>query len=61
MHRTIAKLMMSLVIVASLGGCVAGPQPMTVLLPTYSFHRDEIGAEDQSVPIKADVVAAAEP
>lgn len=61
MSRTLAKWTMGLVVATSLGGCVAGPQPMTVLMPTYSFHRDEIGADEDVTPIKPDVVAAAEP
>ena len=61
MRRTLLKLTIAVFAVTALDGCAAGPQPMTVLMPTYSFNRDVMDSDSGAAPIKADIVAAAEP
>ncbi len=43
-----------------LSGCGAAPEPLTILLPNYSVHRDGVDTAADAQPIHFDPVAAAE-
>ena len=61
MLRTLKMLALSLLMTGGLLGCSAAPEPLTIVMPTYSYHRDGIDTTANAQPVKFDSVAAVEP
>ncbi len=60
MLRTLNLCALILLMTCGFPGCTAAPQPMIVLMPTYSHHRDDFDATADETPVRFDSVAAVE-
>lgn len=60
MIRTLNLCALALLMTCGFLGCSAAPQPMIVLMPTYSHHRDGFETAADQTPARFDSVAAVE-